>query len=491
MRGWLSILGAAALVAGCNRTPPERQAVVAAAAAMGGAEKITGTNSVVLEGGGENWNFGQNRTPGGDLPRYEVSNFARRYDFAKGRWRLEQVRTPTFPTGNPAPQRQFLALDGDLAFDVATNGVIVRHPAQIAVQRRAELLHHPLGLMRAALAPDARLANPRKDGANDVVDLTGIDGTTLTVHFDGATKLPVRVVSMIDQPNLGDIPMASEFGDYADAGGLKLPTRYTTTWDGIAVSRITVARTGVNEAVDDLVAPPPVASSTPGAGPANVTVENVAPGVWYLTGQSHHSLLVQFADHLVLVEAPLNEARTLAAIAKARELGAGKPVTMVVPTHHHFDHSAGIRAAIAEGLTILTPTGNRAFFESVASRPHTIVPDALAKAPKPPRIESFDNELTMKDAAMTMVLYTIKDSRHADPFVMAYLPGPRVLFQADAYNPPPPDNPSPVFPFVSNLVANITERGIKVDRVLGAHGTGVPYAQVAAAASANAAPATQ
>ena len=51
-----------------------------------------------------------------------------------------------------------------------------------------------------------------------------------------------------------------------------------------------------------------------------VTAEELAPGVWFLAGQSHHSVVVEFADHLTLIEAPQNDTRTLAVIAKAREL---------------------------------------------------------------------------------------------------------------------------------------------------------------------------
>ena len=56
----------------------------------------------------------------------------------------------------------------------------------------------------------------------------------------------------------------------------------------------------------------------------NVAVEEVAPGVWFLAGQSHHSTVVAFKDRLVLIEAPQSEARSLAVIARARNCGPAR-----------------------------------------------------------------------------------------------------------------------------------------------------------------------
>src|SRR4029077_4422871 len=103
----------------------------------------------------------------------------------------------------------------------------------------------------------------------------------------------------------------------------------------------------------------PAASGPP---PAVVTAEPVAKGIWFLAGQSHHSVLVEFGDHLMLIEAPQNDTRTLAVIAKARELRPDKPLKYVANSHHHFDHSGGIRAAVAEGLTVITHKANEVFF---------------------------------------------------------------------------------------------------------------------------------
>jgi glyoxylase-like metal-dependent hydrolase (beta-lactamase superfamily II) len=205
----------------------------------------------------------------------------------------------------------------------------------------------------------------------------------------------------------------------------------------------------------------------------NVAVERLAPGVWLLAGQSHHSALVEFSDHLMLIEAPQSEARTLAVIAKARELVPGKPLTTLVSSHHHFDHSAGLRAAVAEGLTVIAQQANVAYYEEAAKRPFTVQPDALAKHPRPLSIEGVDDARVVEDATRRVELYHIAGNPHADTLLMAYLPRERLLVEVDAFSPG-----SAVHPYAANLLQNIRDRKLRVDRIVPLHGTVVPLSEL-------------
>src|SRR5438552_12073842 len=126
---------------------------------------------------------------------------------------------------------------------------------------------------------------------------------------------------MSDNLNLGDVAIETSFAGYQDAGGLKLPSRLTTKTDTYTTAEIHVAKQTADADTGDLAAPGAAKSAPEVAGPppATVTAEEIAKGVWFLAGQSHHSVLVEFADHLTLIEAPQNDTRTLAVIAKARE----------------------------------------------------------------------------------------------------------------------------------------------------------------------------
>jgi len=145
----------------------------------------------------------------------------------------------------------------------------------------------------------------------------------------------------------------------------------------------------------------------------------------------------------------------------------------VVVTHHHFDHSGGVRAAVAEGLSVTAHMSTAPFFQSAITRPHTIVPDALAKSPKPLKFEGVDEELQLKDGMQTMELYHIDGSPHADTLLMAYFPRERILVEADVFTPG-----ATVAPYAANLMENITKRKLRVDKIVPIHGTIAPFSDL-------------
>ena len=89
-------------------------------------------------------------------------------------------------------------------------------------------------------------------------------------------------------------------------------------------------------------------------------------GVWYLIGGSHHSLVVEFNDYIAIIEAPLSEERSMAVIAEAKKLVPNKPIKYLLMTHHHFDHTGGLRTYAAEGVTIVTNQSNVALLREDA-----------------------------------------------------------------------------------------------------------------------------
>ena len=487
-RKGILVLVAVAALAGCSRPTPEQQIVNDAAQAMGGADRINAVKTLVIEGGGTQYNLGQDLAPGASGQTFTVTDYRRAVDVQGGRVRTELTRQPNFAFfQGPAAQRQVAGLDGAVGYNVAPNGNATRIPDAAAADRRIELLHHPLTAVRAALDPMARLANPRTEGSESLVDVTTASGEMFTLAIDATTKLPSRVVTNADNTNLGDVPITTTFAGYQDVGGLQLPTELTTRTDDFTTQQVKVSSQTVDGDTGDLAAPAAAASAPAVTGPPPVVVaeEVLAPGIWHLAGGSHNSVLVEFADHLMLIETPQNDARALAVIAKARELVPGKPLTQLVNSHHHFDHSGGVRAAISEGLTIITHQGNVAFYEDVAKRPHTMNPDALAKNTRPLMIEGVSDERVITDGKMTVNLYPITTG-HSQTMLVAYFPAQRLLVEADVYTPG-----AAVFMYGNELVAQLKQRNLRIDRIAPLHGKVVPYAQfVKDAATSPAAAAT-
>ena len=475
MRRWQRCLVvSSALFVGCGgAATPELQLVEDAAEAVGSLRAVRETTTLVIEGQGRTYRLGQNKSPSSDLPYYEVENYRLHIDYTNERWRLGQDRTSTFLTGGPLQGvPQIYGLDGDVAYDEQSEQT-VRASDRVAADRLAEMYHHPIGILLLALDETSIVSNLREAEGQRVVDVVAANGTQLTLFVDGETGLPSKVMSSTYDPNLGDVAVETLFEDYGETGGLggfqarlTLPRSYTTNRDRFRVSEYRVSTTP-NGQVDDLAAPPAVRSAAPAVTTATVEVAEAANGVWHLTGQSHHSVLVEFDEYLALVEAPQSEARTLAVIERARELRPDKPLRYVVSTHHHFDHSAGIRAAVSEGLTVVTHELNRSFFEDLVARQHSIAPDALARNPQPLTIETVtgDEAYELTDGRRTLRIYHIVGDLHCDGMLMAYLPLERILIEADAYSPT-----SREAPFAEVLLRNIEDRELRVNTILPLHG---------------------
>lgn len=460
-------------LAACSRTPPELELANDAATALGGVERVTAVSSLILEGEGTQYNLGQDLRPDANGQTFSITDYKRTIDVANGRARTEQTRTPNFAYfAGRAPQRLVQGIDGAVGYDVAPNGNATRAPDAVVADRRAEFFHHPVVAVRAALDPAAVRTNLRTEGTETLLDVTA-QNQAFTLAVDSTTKLPTRVVTREYNVNLGDVVITTSFDGYQDVGGLQLPGTLTWRTDDFTMGEIRLANQVVDGAIEDLAAPAAAASAAPVSGPppANVVEEQLAPGVWFLGGQSHNSVLVEFNDHGLLIEVPLHDTRSLGVIAKARELLAGKPLTQLVNSHHHFDHSGGIRAAIAEGLTIITHEGNADHYRRVAERSHTIVQDRLAQAPQPLKIETVSDEMTITDGSMTVVLYPVT-SEHSETMLMAYLPRERLLVEADMYTPG-----RTVLAFAAKFLEDLKARNLRIDRIAPLHGVVVPYAQ--------------
>jgi glyoxylase-like metal-dependent hydrolase (beta-lactamase superfamily II) len=435
--------------------------------------------SIEYVGKGQWFQFGQAANPTLPWPAFDVSSFTAtiNYDTPAARVQMErsQVVEPNRQRPAPVTQRPVQVVSGTYAWNLAApagaapGAPLASQPQPAAVEERTmEIWTTPQGFLKAAAANNAT-SQPAEGGSDVSFTIGGKYRYTGRINAENHVE---RVLTSIDNPVLGDTLVETRYSDYRDFQGVTFPGRIVRTQGGHPVLDLTVSSVTANPAVD-LPVPENVRAFTP--PPVNVQVQKLANGVYYFTGGSHHSLVIDQRDHIVVVEGPQDEARSLAVIAKAKETIPNKPIRYLINTHAHFDHSGGLRTYVAEGATIVTHEMNRPYYEQAWSAPRTLNPDSLAKASKPAVFETFKDKHVLTDGKRSIEVHHIAGNGHNDAFAMVYLPGEKILSMVDAWAPlapnaPPPPTPSP---FAINLYENIQRLKLDVRQIAALHGPGV------------------
>ncbi len=206
----------------------------------------------------------------------------------------------------------------------------------------------------------------------------------------------------------------------------------------------------------------------------SVEFTEIGQGVQYVTGGTHHSMVIEMVDHLVAVEAPLSEERSAAVISAISARWPDKPIRYIVTTHFHFDHIGGTRTYAAEGATVVTAEVNRHHFERMLAAPHTVRPDALQRNPQPVRIETVPaaDKKILSDGSTYIGIYPVRPNSHSEGSLAIYLPHEKLLFISDLLQTKAPQAGPPGL-WASELFASIKGHGLNVERLAGGHGMGV------------------
>jgi glyoxylase-like metal-dependent hydrolase (beta-lactamase superfamily II) len=448
-----------------------RSVIAAASKAMG----IEGVNSLYYYGSGAQYSLGQNNNANIPWPKTPLNEYTRAIDFSVPATRATWTTFATPVTG------------GAPALANGQQNVTATSPWSQAV----ELWITPWGFLKGAAANNATVASRSVGGKrfqvltwNSPAKSPGGQPYKL-VGYINADQQVEKVETWIDHAVFGDMLVEAEYKFYRDNNGLKYPTEIVQKRAGWPVFDLQVLGAFANPAkLAQLMTPPaPAGGPPPGAGgpppggggapaAAAAASEKLADGVYRIRG-AYNSLAVEFADHVVLVEpGPQNEARALQGIAETKRLFPGKPIRYGVPTHHHIDHTGGIAAVAGEGITIVTPEVNKAFFEKALGTPRTLAPDSLSKSGKKAVVEGFKGDKRVfQDATRTLEIHTIKGLPHADGMVVAWLPKEKILVYADMFNWPPANQPVPDPPVIGTRVfaENIQRLGLDPTGILSVH----------------------
>jgi glyoxylase-like metal-dependent hydrolase (beta-lactamase superfamily II) len=433
---------------------------------------VSTTKTFQFTATGTMFQLGQNTNPAGPWPRFIVKSMTRVYDFTTSAMRDELVRIPaeTLPIG--AEQQTVTLVSGDHGWNVAGKDTTPR--LFEANERAHQIVISPHGILRAAFANNATVAKRTVEGRPMTTVSFTDRGKHKVVAYVNDQNAIERVESSYGHPVVGDIKVVTHYGSYRDFAGVKFPAKIIQYQDDKPTLNVTVTAVRANPPVD-IEVPPDVRKD-----PVPVKSEKVADGVWYITGVSAYSVLIEMKDYLIVVEAPHGEQRSLAVMGEVKKLVPNKPIKYLINTHHHFDHASGVRTYAAEGVTIVTHEVNRPYFERAAANSWNLAPDRLAKSKKKPIFQTMGDNMVLTDGTRSVELYQVVGNVHHDGIIMAYLRKEKILIEADVFNPIPAGAEPPKVPPPSmvNLEANVRRLGIEVDRILPIHQRIVPYSEL-------------
>jgi glyoxylase-like metal-dependent hydrolase (beta-lactamase superfamily II) len=300
------------------------------------------------------------------------------------------------------------------------------------------------------------------------------DTQQVAVYVDSKTSLVSKYELVFVDPVAGDDVSEIVFGNYVTTGTQQVPTTWTWMQAGqkVADAKITVE---LNPAVNDdafKVAASDYQRVEPQPDTLPEQVEKLAEGVYVVhnvAGQNQNTMVVEFKDYIVAVEAPGSSDGADLVIERIKQTIPGKPIRFVAMTHHHGDHIGGLRSFIAEGATVITTPGNRATVEAMAAAPQA---DRPARNPRAPQFAFIQKgKRVLSDATQRLELIDVGPNPHARELVVAYLPKQRILFQGDLFfvqaNGAPPGPPQQS---TLGFARKLGELKLEVDRIASVHG---------------------
>jgi glyoxylase-like metal-dependent hydrolase (beta-lactamase superfamily II) len=471
---WLLLLVFAALPAVPAHTQ-EGASIQAAAAALGAGSLQT----IQFSGHGSDFIFGQSYDGSYPWPRFTLPSYAMTIDFANAALRDDrrraQVENPPLGGGfQPilGELRQTWMLSNGIAWDVVGDNAVpaaAERDLRSAVDgRMAQIWMTPHGFIKAAQAGQA---------TTRVEDIRGKKKTIVTVTTPTKVKLEgildeknlvEHIETWLSHPMIGDMVYEADFSGYKDFAGVRFPTRIVQRSAGYPVLDVTITDVKTNVPVKFDAPAAMRRASAPAA--AAIVPEKISDGVWVLPGGAK-SVVVEFRDHVIVVDAPEGEPRSIAVMDAIKKIVPGKPIRYVINTHSHFDHSSGLRTYAAEGVTIVTHPGNIPYYEQLWSGPRTIAPDRLARSGRKPIFEGVSGSRTFTDGARRLVVHHYAGNFHNPGMLMVHLPKERILVEADSFTPAATNTEAPGG--VVNLVhfyQAVERLRLEVEQIVPIHG---------------------
>jgi glyoxylase-like metal-dependent hydrolase (beta-lactamase superfamily II) len=469
-----------------------------AAAAIGGWTALQSIRCVHLESDGQDWEPWQAYDIGGTL---DVSTFrtVTDLDLGAGTTRVEMDAEVVYPWPHRVAYIEITDAEAGMLADLSLGTVAIKrlHPSLYATARR-DFAAFPPEALRLARADAGAVLETSKS-----VRFRHHDAdrwATLAFADDGT---PASLTYADHDPAQGDIAYRFEWSDWRRVDDVRLPYRLRRLIDGRPIREERLGQIALNKSVsDEKLTVPAIIRAQDEAGRRIVTgwtqrrraaglpyeeytriqcvdMAPLAPGVWLARGGTHNSLIIEMADHLVVFDSPLFEARSEGVIAEAKKSAAGKPIRHIVLSHFHDDHMGGVRTYAAEGATVVVHSSAGDYVRAVLGQRHAVEPDRLemvrrdGRQSQPP-VMLVEDAITLTDGTREVKLYHVPNL-HTSGMLVGYVPDACVLFTADLV--------SDTFPLIPPLASSVYEliqkNGLSVEMIACGHGNAMPYAQLA------------
>jgi hypothetical protein len=356
-----------------------------------------------------------------------------------------------------------------------------------------EMQAHP---ERLAALPDETIAGRTLS----VVSYKADDADWIVLF--GEDGLPARIRTADADGVWGDSNYDMILSDWREVGGVKFAFDQSFTLNGRDVQHVTIEDISLNPVLGpDLFRVPAVVTETaarqkapeqinyqwmlrranwgsfidsdqlafdPAVVPANKWTE-VKPGIWHVTGGSHHTLVVEMKDYLVAFDAPIANEMSRMTIAEAARRFPAKPFKYLVLTHHHMDHVNGARVFAAKGADVVFAAGNRDYFAAQMKAPNRVRNDELWQNPRDVGLIEVNGKLSLSDGSRRIDLYVI-DNSHAKNSLVAVIPDADFGWVVDLWS-PSRDVPGALASH-REFVAGLRQWGVMPNLWAGGHGTG-------------------
>jgi glyoxylase-like metal-dependent hydrolase (beta-lactamase superfamily II) len=413
------------------------------------AQKALGdVKSITYSGSAKDVSFQQCGANAADMncrgmhdPMRPIANYVRVIDLAT------PASRHTGATNNPAGGGATTPAPGTFFQQVTAQQADLSQPWAGAL----EFYLTPWGFLKGAAENNATATRRRVDGKQYTVvswspTVKAASGKPYVINgYISEQNMVDRVETWLGENIMGDMHIVANYTGWKDFGGAMAPAKIAQTRGGLPFFEVDVTAAKANPADVATLVPAPAPVAGRGGGPGGgggqgggapaltVTTEKLGEGLYRLTTGpgSYDSLIVEFRDHIMMLEAGQSEARALAYVAETKKLFPNKPIRYVMNTHPHADHPGGLPVLVAEGATIITQKNNEAFFEQALNTPRTLLTDTLAKNPKKAKIEAVTEKKVYSDGTRTVEMYHVAPVPHSNGLMVAYLPKEKILFQGD------------------------------------------------------------